>query len=73
MTDNELRQIIKKRLIECRTERCVTQKEVGLAVGKSSTAVASWEQGLSLPDLVTIYKLSVFYNKSLDFLFGLED
>ena len=51
MSDYEVRQIIRNRLIECRIEANLTQKEVGEIVGKSSNAVASWEQGLSLPDI----------------------
>lgn len=71
--DDELRQIIRDTLISLRKEKGLTQAEVGEAVGKSLTAVASWEQGLSLPDLSTLYKLSKFYNKSIAYMFGEEE
>jgi transcriptional regulator with XRE-family HTH domain len=73
MNDNEVRQIIRKNLIECRLEANLTQKEVGEIIGKSSNAVASWEQGLSLPDIETLYRLTKFYGKTLKFMFGEED
>ena len=47
MNDNEeTREKIRNILIECRTQRELTQTEVGKVVGKSKNAVASWEQGL---------------------------
>lgn len=71
MTDYEIRDTIRNRLIECRIESNLTQKEVGeVVVKKSSNAVASWEQGLSLPDIVTLFRLAKYYGKSLDFMFG---
>lgn len=73
MTDYEIRDTIRNRLIKCRIESNLTQREVGEIVKKSPTAVASWEQGLSLPDIVTLIKLAKYYGKSLDFMFGEKD
>ena len=70
--DDELREKIRNILIELRKEKGLTQTEVGKVVGKSLTAVASWEQGLSLPDLSTLYKLSKFYGKPIAYMFGEE-
>jgi transcriptional regulator with XRE-family HTH domain len=67
-----LRNRIKDILIECRTEKDVTQTEVGKAVGKSKNAVASWEQGLSLPDVVTLHRLAKYYGKTLAQMYGDE-
>lgn len=68
--NKEMRDKIRNILIELRTENGLTQSEVGNLVGKSSNAVASWEQGLSLPDAVTLYKLAKHYNKSMDYMYG---
>lgn len=70
--NKEMRDKIRRILIELRTESGLTQSEVGILVGKSSNAVASWEQGLSLPDAVTLYKLAKHYNKSMDYMYGEE-
>ena len=67
-----LRNRIKDILIECRSEKDVTQTEVGKAVGKSKNAVASWEQGLSLPDVVTLHRLAKYYGKTLAQMYGDE-
>lgn len=68
--DCEIRDRIRKILIECRTEKGLTQTEVGNLVGKSKNAVGSWEQGLSLPDIETLYRLSKYYEKSIEYMFG---
>lgn len=70
--NKEMRDKIRRTLIELRTENGLTQSEVGILVGKSSNAVASWEQGLSLPDAVTLYRLAKHYNKSMDYMYGEE-
>ena len=68
--DDTIREIIKNRLIECRKSNNLSQTEVGKIVGKSKNAVASWEQGLSLPDLITLYQLANYYGKSLEYMYG---
>lgn len=74
MNENEeMRNRIRSVLIECRTQRELTQTEVGKIVGKSKNAVASWEQGLSLPDAVTLYHLAKYYGKTLDYMYGAEN
>lgn len=70
MQDEELRSKIRDVLVNLRTEHELSQTEVGKIVGKSKTAVASWEQGLSLPDLVTLKRLAIYYNKTMDYMFG---
>lgn len=71
--DQQMRENIRQILIECRTERELTQTDVGKIVGKSKNAVASWEQGLSLPDIVTLYRLANYYGKTLDYMYGEEE
>lgn len=68
--DDILKNRIRTILIQLRTEKDLTQTDVGKIVGKSKTAVASWEQGLSMPDVVTLFKLAQFYGKDIDFMYG---
>ena len=70
--NKEMRDKIRRILIKLRTESGLTQSDVGSIVGKSPNAVASWEQGLSLPDAVTLYKLAKHYNKTMDYMYGEE-
>ena len=68
--DEKLKNRIRNILIKCRTERELTQTDVGKIVGKSKTAVASWEQGLSMPDVVTLFKLAQYYGKTIEYMYG---
>ncbi len=72
MTENDklMRESIRKNLIQCRLENQLTQAEVAKFCGKSKNAVASWEQGLSLPDIVTLYRLSQYYERTIEFMMG---
>ena len=64
-----LREAIRENLIACRTSKGITQTDLGKIVGKTKTAVASWEQGISLPDITTLYKLSKYYGKELEYFY----
>ena len=68
--DEEIRNTIRCNLIALRNEKGLTQTEVGNIVGKGKNTVGSWEQGLSLPDVQTLYYLAKFYGKSLSYMYG---
>ena len=71
MEDDEIiKSKVRKALIECRIEKGLTQTDVGKLVGKSKTAVASWEQGLSMPDIATLYRLALYYEKTIAYMYG---
>ena len=72
-TDFEIKQIVRKRLIQCRLEANLTQKDVGEIVGKKPTTVATWEQGKTMPDVETLYRLTKYYGKTLEFMYGESD
>lgn len=71
--DYEIRAKVRDRLVSLRIESGKTQKEIGDICGKSKTAVASWEQGQSLPDIETLYRLSLYYKKTMDYMFGADE
>lgn len=64
---------IGKKIKELREEAKITQKVLGNKVGKSPTAVASWEQGLSEPCVNDIRTLCTIFDVSADYLLGLTD
>ena len=70
--DSEIRVTIRNRLVELRKEHNLSQTDVANLLGKSKNAVGSWEQGLSLPDIETLYRLAKYYEKSLDYMYGEE-
>ena len=68
-----LRENVKDALVELRIEHELSQVDVAKISGKTRTAVASWEQGLSLPDLATLYRLSKYYQKTMEYFFEGKD
>lgn len=64
---------IKEKLKELRKESGFTQKALAERLNKSATAVASWEQGLSEPNINDIRLLCKLYKVSADYMLGLED
>ena len=64
-----LRENIKNNLIKLRQKKGLTQADIADETNKAKTAVASWEQGKSLPDVTTLYHLSKFYNVSLEYFY----
>lgn len=69
LSDEELRKNIRENLKFLRKENGLTQSQVGDIVGKKETTIASWEQGLSLPDLQTLYRLSIYYRKTMEWFY----
>ncbi len=64
-----VRETIKEKIIYYRKQNGYTQAKLGKLVGKSTTAVASWEQGASLPSINTLFDLaSVFGVKVSDLM-----
>lgn len=70
--DYDVRTVIKDRLISLRIESEKTQTDFGKIFDKSKTTVASWEQGLSLPDVATLYRIALYFNKSISYMYGEE-
>lgn len=69
MDKDKLREIIRLNLISLRINRGLTQADIAAELNKGKTTIASWEQGLSLPDVTTLYELSKFYNKNMEYFY----
>ncbi|MBR2540390.1 MAG: helix-turn-helix transcriptional regulator [Mogibacterium sp.] len=68
-TKDELREIIRENLVDLRKKKGVSQLDLSIIVDKKSSSVASWEQGISLPDVTTLYRLSIYYNVAMEFFY----
>ena len=64
---------IRHKIKELRKENKLTQKELAKLINKSETGYASWEQGLSEPNVNDIILLCKIFNVSADYLLGLSD
>lgn len=57
---------IEKRLKDARVKAGLTQEQVAEKVMVSRQTISNWENGKSLPDIISIMKLSDLYQISLD-------
>ena len=64
---------IKYRLKELRKEKGLTQRQLAALINKSETGLASWEQGLSEPNVNDLRLLCKIFEVSADYLLGLVD
>lgn len=64
---------IKFKLKELRKEKGLTQKQLAALLNKSETGLASWEQGLSEPNINDLRTLCKIFEVSADYLLGLSD
>lgn len=60
-------------IVKYRKENGVTQAELAEYLGISPQAVSKWEQEISMPDIYLIPKIALFFNISIDTLFGTSD
>lgn len=63
----------KERLKELRTERNITQQELGKLVNMSKMAISHWEKGHSEPSISQLIILSNYFEVSVDYLIGKND
>jgi len=59
---------IGEKIKKARIEANVTQEQIAEVLGVSRQTVSNWENGKTYPDIVSVIKMSDFYNISLDHL-----
>ena len=62
--------MFKERLKDLRTERNISQKELGTLMNMSKMAISHWESGHSEPSIAQLIRLSEFFEVSVDYLIG---
>ena len=72
MSDYQIKTGISNALIKLRKSKGLNQTEAGAIVGVPKTTYATWEQGRSMPDAETLYKLAKYYNVSMDEIYGVK-
>lgn len=70
---NEKRNTIGYRIKELRTEKHISQSQLGEMLGVSQDTVSLWEKSKSLPSVDIIIKLSEIFSVSCDYLLGVND
>lgn len=64
---------IAERIKELRLKRNLSQKELAKAFKVSRASINAWEIGLSIPSSKRILDIAMYFNVSIDYLFGTED
>lgn len=62
-----------KKLKKLREQKGISQKDVALAIGLTTSAYSNYEQGTREPSIEIIVKLCKFFNVTADYLLGLTD
>lgn len=71
MTDYEIKSNISSTLIRLRKSHGMNQTQAGAIVGVPKTTYATWEQGKSMPDAETLYRIAEYYKVSMDEIYGI--
>ncbi len=65
--------VIGERIKELRTEKRLSQKELGNLLSVSQDTISLWEKGKSLPAVEYVIALCEIFSVSADYLLGLSD
>jgi len=57
-----------KKIVELRDKCGISQEKLADNLGVNKRVLSSWEQGLSMPDIEYLNKISNFFDVSIDFL-----
>ena len=72
MTDEEIKDNVRKQITKYRKLSGLKQEELGKLLGLKKTTISSWEVGKSMPDVCTLYKLSKIFNVSISTLYNAQ-
>ena len=62
-----------KRLRSLLEEQNITQLVLAKAIGVSRQSVGQWENGKTIPDILDLKKISIFFGVSADYLTGVDN
>ncbi len=65
--------VFAKRVLSLRTEKGISQREMGEALGTSHVAVVYYENAKREPTLSIMKSYALYFDVSLDYLVGLSD
>ncbi len=70
---NELKLVTASNLIKLRTEKGLTQAELGARLNYSDKTISKWERGEAIPDAFVLTQLAELFGVSVDFLLTSHD
>ena len=66
-------EIFIERLKELRKEKNISLQTLAKAIGVSDVAISRWENGLRIPNIISLVALAQFFGVTTDYMLGLED
>lgn len=63
---------ISENLVKLRHDKKVTQDEVALFLGVTKASVSKWENGQSMPDILLLPQIAVYFDVTVDELLGYQ-
>ena len=65
--------ILDKRIKELRERSGLTQTELAKKMGVTRSSVNGWEMGVSIPSIMKLVELAMFFHVTTDYLLGMEN
>lgn len=62
-----------ERIKELRSQRKLSQRELGRALNLSNASIAMYETGKRTPDIETLEAICDYFNVTMDYMLGKED
>ena len=70
---NELKLVTASNIIKLRTQKGMTQAELGALLNYSDKTISKWERGEAIPDAYVLTQLSALFGVSVDFILSSHD
>ena len=70
---NELKLVTASNLIKLRTQKGLTQAELGAKLNYSDKTISKWERGEAIPDAFVLTQLAELFGVSVDFILSSHD
>lgn len=70
---NELKLISASNIIKLRTEKGLTQAELGAMLNYSDKTISKWERGEAIPDAYVLTQMAELFGVSVDFILSSHD
>ncbi len=65
--------ILDRRIKELREKSGLTQTELAKKMGVTRSSINGWEMGISIPSVMKLVELAMFFHVTTDYLLGMEN
>lgn len=65
--------ILDERIKELREQNGLTQTELAKKIGVTRSSVNGWEMGISIPSIMKLVELAMFFHVTTDYLLGMDN